>query len=359
MILDPILGKSEFRRMKKNVNLGDVAKALGVSRTTVSLVMSGHPRISKNTARRVLKCVKALGYQPNLLARTLSTGRSNLIGVIVPDSSNPFFAEVLRGAEDSARKGGWHLLLNNGSYSLQIEEERIKDLLGLRIEGLLACPAFIEDGDARRGLWAELAEQSFPLVFLNRQITPPMFHQVGVDSASGILQVVTYLFEQGHRRIGLIVPTPDILPVRQRMDEVRKQMGSFGLNLADDMIAGGAVSFAGGHTAAGQLWEKARIKPSAVFALTDTMALGALNYFHEHAVPVPGLVSVIGMDGIPYAKFSLIPLTSVEASLFEVGAAAVKVLQDIINDEATTKPRSTMLPMHLNIRASSGPAPGR
>lgn len=340
---------------KRKVTLGDVATKLGVSRTTVSLVISNHPRISKATSKRVTKCIKELGYQPDLVARSLATGRSNLIGLIVPDSSNPFFAEIFRGAEDAARLYGWHLILNNGSFDLKLEEARIRDLMGLQIGGLLACPAFVNSEASRQGIWKELLHQGLPVVLVNRQVSPQVFHQIAVDNADGIRQAISYLVGLGHRRIGVIKPGTEILPVHQRMDEVRRQLAGFQLKLPPEWIAGGTVSLAGGYEAARILWESKGTKPTAVFALTDTMALGALQYFTERGVKVPGQISLLGMDGTPYAQYSLIPISSVETSLFNLGRIAVEMLHKVIHQNDSLQLYSAIMPMRLVERASSGP----
>lgn len=342
---------------KRKMTLGDVATKLGVSRTTVSLVISKHPRISKATSKKVWKCIKELGYQPDLVARSLATGRSNLIGLIVPDSSNPFFAEIFRGAEDAARQYGWHLMLNNGSFDLKVEEDRIRDLLGLKIGGLLACPAFVSSEDSRQGIWEELRQQGLPVVLLNRQVFPQIFHQIAVDNTDGIRQAIAYLVGLGHRRIGVIKPDTEILPVHQRMDEVRRQMAGFQLELPQEWIAGGPVSLAGGHDAARILWQATGKKPTAVFALTDTMALGALRYFTESGLKVPEQVSLLGMDGTPYAQYSLIPISSVETSLFDLGRMSVEMLHKVIEQDDSPQLYSTIMPMRLIERASSGPPP--
>lgn len=339
------------------MTLGDVAMELGISRTTVSLVISNNPRISKATSKKVWKCIRAMGYQPDLVARSLATGKSNMIGVMVPDSSNPFFAEIFRGAENAARRYGWHLMLNNGSFDLKLEEDRIRDLLGLKIGGLVACPAFVDNEDSRKGIWKELRQQGPPVVLLNRQVFPQVFHQVSLDNADGIRQVISYLARLGHRRIGVIAPDAVILPVRQRMDEVTGQLANFGLSLPSDLIARGPVSPGGGYEAARALWKAVRRKPTAVFALTDTMALGALRFFVESGVKVPGQVSLLGMDGTPYARHSLVPISSVEAPLVDLGRMAVEILHQVIEQGDPPQVYNTLLPMRLVERASSGPPP--
>lgn len=341
--------------VNRKVNLADVAEKLGVSRTTVSLVVSGHPRISKATAERVWACIEELGYRPDMVARSLATGRSSLIGVIVPDSSNPFFAEIFRGAEEVARENGLHLLLNNGSYRLSVEEDRIRDLLGLRVGGLLACPAFVKDEDSRSGIWAELRRREFPVVLLNRRVEPPVFHQVGVDNAGGIRKALDHLYALGHRRIGIIHPSHDILPVRQRMKEVRSNFTRLGLRWEAAWVAEGPVTLAGGHEAARRIWDGPGTKPTALFSLTDTMGLGALKYSISSGRRVPADVSIVAMDGTPYSEYGLVPITSVETPLFEMGRTAIELLRSIINGSVGGELRSVVMPMTLKERSSSGP----
>lgn len=330
-----------------------------MSQATVSLVISGHPRISAETRARVWECIRELDYRPNPVARALVTGRSNLIGLVVPDTANPFFADVFRGAEHAARDHGYHILLNNGSYELKAEEGRVRELLDLKVAGLIVSPPLNDVRQIKRAAWVRLREQRFPLVLLNRDVPSGIFHQISPDNIEGVRLSVELLARLGHRRVAYISGVPDVLPVRQRLAAYKRFAAERGFDLDAPLFEKSPFTIRGGYEASRRLWQRNRGRqPTAVMALTDTMAVGALKFFGEAGVRVPDDVSLMGFDGTPSSEFSLIGISTVEAPLYEMGRRAVEMLAHAIT-KPHENPRNEIMPVRLIERASTGRAPHR
>ncbi len=167
--------------VKKKITVRDIANKLGLSAMTVSLALRDHPRISRETKDRIRAAMEELGYKPSHVARALATGKSNLIGVIVPNSSDHYYAEVIRAIEDRASAAGFHVLLANGSYEMDRYVERVRDMMGLHVGGIITAPPFTSERPALNGFWQESLESDFQVVLVNRELRPPIFHQVAAD----------------------------------------------------------------------------------------------------------------------------------------------------------------------------------
>ena len=161
--------------LKKRVTLQDIADRLSLSRTAVSLAVRDHPRISLATRDKVRALAKKMGYEPDRIARSLVTGRSTLLGVMVPDSTNAYYAEVVRGIEEAANAAGYEVVLANGSYDLELEAKRVKGMIEISTAGIIAAPAFSNEKPRLDGFWRELRQGNSPFVLLNRQLDPVIF----------------------------------------------------------------------------------------------------------------------------------------------------------------------------------------
>jgi LacI family transcriptional regulator len=346
-----------LQKKAKQATLGDIAKKLGISRTTVSLVVNDHPRISKETKKLVWSAIQELEYRPDPTARALATGRSNLLGFIVPEMSNLYFAEIFRGAEAYARERGYHLLLNNGSYDLKVEEQRIQDLLDLKIGGLVVSPAFTDARQTSRTIWKDLRNDNFPIVLINRHMQPPIYHQISADNTEGVRLAMEHLAQLGHRRVAYITGEPRVLPVRQRMKAFQDFLTHFGFENDPSLVESSTFTIQGGYESARRLWGKASKKPTAIMALSDTVALGILKFLQESGIDVPGEVSLMGFDGTPIAEFSLIGISTIETPLYDMGRQAITILEQVMQSRVKNL-QNVMLPVRLIERGSTGPVKG-
>jgi LacI family transcriptional regulator len=345
---------AERYRLNKKVTLQDIGRKLGLSATTISLALRNHPRISRETKERISVLLEEMKYEPNRVARALVTGKSNLIGVIVPNSSDQYYAEVFRGIEDAARLANYHVLLSNGSYDLEGYADRVKEMMGLRVEGIIAAPPFMSEKPKLPRFWQDLRESDFQVVMVNRQLDPPLFHQVAADYASGVRMAVEALASMGHRRVAYISGEPAMLPIRQRLAAFRKASRKQAFDDDPELFENSLLTFAGGYDACRRLWLKLKRKPTAIVSFSDTVAVGVLRYLHEQKVAVPEEVSVVGCDGTTVGEFTYSSLTTVSTPMYDVGKQAFDLLLGAIAGK-TTGPQSLILPVRLTLRESVGP----
>ena len=340
--------------MKKRVRLREIADRLHLSRTAISLALRDHRRISESTKRKVRALVDQMGYEPDRVARSLATGRSNLIGVMVPDSTNPYYAEIIRGIEETARGVDYSFVLANGSYDPQLEENRLKEMMLLRVAGIIAAPAFTSARPRLTPFWLETQRARFPLVLVNRLLTPPIFHQVSADVVAGMRIAMEALASLGHRRVAYIFGTPATLPGRRRLAAFRRLAGQFGFDRDHNLIDSAGLGPRGGYEASKRLWSTLTRKPSAIMTLSDAQAFGVLRYLREQKIHVPRDVSVMGFDGFEAAEFSWVSLSTIITPMYEIGKHAVELLIEAIRN-APSHPQSLILPVSLKLRESVGP----
>ncbi len=343
--------------LKRKATLQDIADTLKLSRTTISLAIRNHPRISQATKDKIWALAKKMGYEPDRVARSLATGRSTLIGVVVPDSTNAYYAEVIRGIEAAAHANGYSVVLANGSYSLDLEAAKIREMIQLRVAGIIAAPAFRSEQPKLDGLWRDLRQRNFPFVLLNRQLNPPIFHQVSADNVSGTRMAVEALASLGHRRVAYLYGKRATVPARQRLAAFRRFGRKHHLDGDPSLIEPCDIGTRGGYEACMRLWSRVRRKPTAIMTLSDAEAFGALRYLREHNIAVPRDVSVMGFDGFEQAEFSLVSLSTVITPMHEIGAQSVEILNQLL--KKSFAPQSVVLPVRLMLRESVGPVRGQ
>ena len=342
--------------MPRQITLRDIGKELGLSAMTVSLALRDSPRISDATKKRVRAATRGRNFEPNQLARALATGRSNLIGVIVPNSSDLYYAEVIRAIEDAASAVQYHVLLCNGSYRMETYTARVRDMRRLHMKGIIAAPPFTAEKPRLPQFWKDLVESDFEVVLINRQLEPPVFHQVAADYMDGVSQVARALAERGHRRVGYISAHPAVLPFRQRLSTFKRCVRTYAFDEDDALFESGELTCAGGYAACKRLWAANRRKPTAIVASSDTMAVGVLRYLDEAGVKVPEQASVASFDGTWFADFTHRSLSTVVTPMYEIGRQAFATLLDAMKGHLAA-PRSLVLPVELRLRESIGPAP--
>lgn len=346
--------------MKKKVTIRDVAAKLGLSAMTVSLALRDHPRISAETKHRIRTAMDKLGYKPSPVAQALATGRSNLLGVIVPNSSDHYYAEVIRAIEDHASAANFHVLLANGSYEMDRYTERVRDMMSLHVGGIIAAPPFTSDKPKLPSFWQSLLKKDieFDVVLVNRELRPAVFHQVAPDYTDGVRLVVEALAERGHRRVAYISGRPAMLPIRQRLTAFKRFARQRGFVQDASLIEHCNLTFAGGYEAGQRLWAANDEKPSAVVAFSDVVAVGLLRFFDESGVKVPAEISVVSFDGTAVSEFTHTSLTTVATPMYEIGKRAYQMLIGAMNGEFN-EAQSLILPVELKLRESLGEARGK
>jgi LacI family transcriptional regulator len=333
------------------ITLRDIGRKLNLSSTTISLALRDHPRISAGTKERIRKLITEWKYEPDQVARALVMGRSNLIGVIVPNSSDPYYAEIFKGIEDGVRSANCYALLCNGSYDLDGYAARVKEMMSLRVGGILIAPPFKQERLIPQPFWEELRHQNTPVVLINRRLNPAVFHQVSADYESGVRMVVETLASLGHRRVAYISGEPALLPIQQRLAAFRRLARKHGFDEDPSLLGRSLLTLGGGYDACERMWSGASKKPSAMVTFSDSIAVGVLRFLLEKNIDVPEDVSLISFDGIAFSEYTNPSISTVVTPMYEIGQKAFSLLQGTLNGDHK-EPQNVVLPVKLVVRES-------
>ena len=328
------------------VTIRDVAQHAGVSQPTASLVLGNHPRarVAPATRERVLEAAATLGYRPNVVAQSLARGRSFALGVIVPDLRNPFFADVIAGAERVASAAGYAMLLC-GETERPVASH-LDTLVSRQIDGVIldAANAASLDAGALAGINVVLVDE-------------PSERWPGVASdATGAGRLAAeHLLGLGHRAIAFIGPSSDVHTFRMRERGFVRALRAAEVELPSPWLRRAAATVAGGRDAMRALLN-GRTRPTAVFCANDLIALGALKAAAEARVRVPAELSLVGCDDIEMAQLVTPELTTIAVPARELGARAARLL---LRQLAGEKPRAQSAPLAVRLvaRGTTGPAP--
>ncbi len=324
----------------------EVADKAGVSPTTVSHIVNNTRFVSDEIRQRVQAAMDELGYRPNTLARSLRRGETHTIGLILPDSSNPYFAEVGHTIEATAFGLGYSVVLCN-SESNPEKEAFYADLLSKRqVDGMI----FFAVGDQSRSLQG-LLRQSVPVVVVDRDLAEIEVDAVLADNLAGGYLATHHLLEQGHRRIGLIAGPSNVTPSADREIGYRQALDELGLELEPALCDRGDFHYQSGQDATRRLLGLAH-PPSAIFACNDVMAVGAIRAASEAGVRVPHDLAIVGFDDIELASYTVPALTTVAQPKEEMGRQAVRTLVTRMRNKEEPIKR-IVLPTELIVRGSS------
>lgn len=307
----------------KNVTLKDVAKAAGVSYATVSRALSGSSQIGSETRDRVLKLCDEMGYTTNFVARSMVTKRTNLIGLVVPSVDNQFMSELAYHAEVSARSHGYNIMLCDSGPDLRQEKTVVKLLLGRQVDGILIVPQSSRSYESLK----PYLDQT-PTVFLSENLRDQPQSYVAVDNSRGTYLGTQYLYELGHR---------DILYFGQRQSTTHQLRAEGYLKACQELGLAPRYfnseytrsSIQGGYQLAKELFQKP-LDYTAIFASTDSNALGVLTAADELGIDIPGRLSLIGFDNISATALSRIDLTTIDQPKKAMAVQAVDMLRDKI-----------------------------
>ena len=309
--------------MAGTTRISDVAAAAHVSLGTVSNVLNRPDLVSVSTRERVTAAIQELGFVRNESARQLRAGSSRAIGLVVIDAANPFFADVARGVEDAVEEVGGVVLLGN-SAGAQVRERRYLELFEeQRVRGVLIAP--LSDTDPSLGALRRLR---MPVVFLDRHIEDSEHSSVSVDDIKGGRMATAHLMERGHRRVAFVGGPSTLRQVserRQGAEEVVEATGGASL-LA---ISTPGLTVAAGRQAAEDLvMMSSGVRPTAVFAANDLVAIGILQGLSAHGLRVPDDIAIVGYDDIEFAAAAAVPLSSVRQPRDELGRRGAELLYE-------------------------------
>ena len=333
---------------RRHVTRNDVAREAGVSPAIVSYVTNNGPRpVAPETYKRVIEAIEKLGYKPNAIARSLRLQRTSIIGLILPDTQNPYFAEVVRGVEKIAFQHGYSIILCHSDYSLEQEIRYVNVLDSERVAGVLWFPA--TDNAKPHQL---LSESGVPVVILDRIVGGVQAHFVVADNFRGGYLATKHLIELGHRRIGCISRPLDLYHSQERVRGYRAALADHGLLDDPSLIVKGGFRLEDGRTAALQLFDR-QPSPTGIFAYNDFMAIGALRAASERGLRVPNDVSIIGFDDIPQSAFTVPALTTIRQPKLEMGCRGAELLLNLINKKKRRNALEPQLGVQLILREST------
>ncbi|MFE9693125.1 LacI family DNA-binding transcriptional regulator [Micromonospora sp. NPDC005806] len=329
-----------------DATIADVARRAGVSATTVSRFLAGQ---SVRAADTIRAAVQELDYRPSPVARSLRSGRTRSIALVVPDVTNPFFAAVVKGAEAVARQDDYNLFLYNTDENVDREVSVLADLVG-RVDGVILAPTVESDDAPLRAHQAGL-----PVVFLDREIGgSPMFDAVLVDNAGGSRRAAEHLLDLGHRRIAIVNGTQHSTPGRQRREGFLETLKSRGVEPPEAYHELGDFREEGGYQSVMRLLALEH-PPTAIYVTNNLMTIGALRALHDLGVRVPDQVSLVGFDDLQLAALLPPPLTVVDRPMEEQGALAMRLLLGRLQDSQDSTPRRIVLETKLLVRGSTAP----
>lgn len=331
----------------------DVAKKAGVAPITVSRVINNSGYVSDKVRTKVNQAIDELGYVPNVLARSLRSKRTNTIALVFTDITNPFFNTIARGVEDSASSAGYNVIFCNTDESEELEHKYIQLLLQKQVDGILLVPV-----DTRSQSINAIQDQDTPVVVIDRKVPYDNVDMVRGDSEGGAYQITKYLIDLGHQRISMLSGPKGISTAEDRVKGYTRAMEISGLSEHIDFHYGKFAQQTGFKTT--QTIFSRQIKPTALFAGNNLIAIGALSALRELKKAVPDDVSVVSFDGIP-ENLTVIPfLTTVDQPSYEIGKKATELLLSRIKNDPDTPIdyQEIVVPTKLNIRVSSAPPVG-
>jgi LacI family transcriptional regulator len=324
---------------RTKTTMRDVARLARVSITTVSAVVNKTAPVGSERKKRVLDAMSALDYQPDAIARGLKTGRTHVLGVIVPDITNAFYPEMIRGVEAVAQKTGYSVLLCDSSENPQNEEKHLNTLSSRRVDGiLLACCA-------NSTAPATAIRRQFPIVFVDRIPPEVVPYTVSSDNTLAGYTASQHLIGLGHERIAMLVGHLGLSPHRDRLEGFRKAMQEHHLAIRDEYLVTGEVQIEDGLNAGRRLL-RLPDPPTAIMVSNNKLLLGVLQALEEHKSPVPELISVLGFDDYIWNQYFNPSLTAVAQQSYEMGQRACELLLQVIN-----APQSTEVPeTHISLK---------
>jgi len=328
------------------VSIKDIAKAAGVSPSTVSRALSDHPRISTETKVRIHGLAEEMGYIPSLLARSLVTRDTATIGVVITSVSDPFLAHLVTSIEEVAQEQGYSVLMSSSYLDPDRELEVVGAFHGRRTRGIIVIGSQIDTG------YVQMHDRfPLPVVLTNCRAYP---YSVSTDNLAGARQAVEHLVQLGHRKIAYIANRHSRRSNSDRLQSYQQVLAANGIPVDEDLIIEGDGTLRGGSVAAQILLSRSQ-PPTAVFCFNDMTAIGVFSSLQQARIRVPEEMSVVGFDDVEFATHCHPRLTTIRQPTNLMGQRLIHMLLALIQDQEGVGPE--VLPAEMVIRESTGPPP--
>ena len=330
------------------VTLADIARELGVSKMTVSRAINNHPLINTETRERVLEVARRMNYQPNQYARALATNRSYLIGIVVPDLMNLYFAEVARSIESVARPAGFQLLICSTEEDPTRELDEVEILLQ-RTDGLIISSVL---PPTETKAYRKMIKDGAKIVLVDRTMKNLRCPAVATDNVEVGRLATEHLISLGHRRIGHLRGDASSVSM-ERLEGYKQSLASHKLRYDGSLVRACGLLESEGYEAM-RLWLKEDGVPEAIFAVNDPTAVGAMKAMEEVGLRAGRDVAIVGAGNIHYGDMLRVPLTTISWSRGEMGHLAAQMLIELIENRSSVKAKQVILPPELIVRSSCG-----
>ena len=325
----------------------DVAREAGVSIATVSRVFNNVGPVDEETHKHVRQVARQLKYIPNALGRSLSTKRTDAIGLLLPDLFGEFFSEVLRGSDQTAQQSRYHLVVSS-SHNSKEEIQTALTMMRGRVDGLVIMSPHIDAETLD-----EYLPRTLPVVLLNCYVESNGFDSLNIDNFRGAHQMVKHLLGHGHTRVAIIQGTEKNIDAAERLRGYRFAMQENNGQLDPHLEIPGSFSEASGYDAVKHLLANAS-RPTAIFACNDSMAIGALSALRDHDILVPEEIALAGFDDVPIASYLTPTLTSVQVGIHDLGVRAIETVIHAVGNKNAHRKKEVLLQTKLSLRESCG-----
>jgi len=330
-----------------DATIKEVALKAGVSIATVSRVFNDSSLVNPKTIQRVREIAHSLHYVPNASARSLSRRKSDTFGMILPDLFGEFFSEVIRGADQTAQKHSYNVLLSS-SHNNQDEIKEALNIMKGRVDGIIIMSPNINADILHHNI-----NKSLPVVLLNCFVEDNSFDSIVIDNCNGAYQITNHLIKHGHKRIAIIKGAIGNYEADVRLLGYRHALTLEQCEVSETFEFEGDFSEESGYNSAKKILSITP-RPTAVFAANDSMAIGALKAFHDHGIAVPDDIALVGFDDIPISRYVKPSLSTVQVPIHKMGILAVERLIEVLEKKNSTKKEKIIFPTQLTIRESCG-----
>jgi LacI family transcriptional regulator len=338
-------------KTKRSITIIQVAEKAGVSVSTASRALTGHPDVSPDTRSKVYAISNELGYRPSRLAQSMVSGRTATIGLLVSDISNPFYPALARIIETAASGFGYIIILCNTEDDPARSQKYLDRLIAQGVDGIIHASVGQDEQ-----LLELPRDAGIPLVLINRR--PHSLNDVDIvvsDNCKGAESIITHLLSLGHRCIGHLAGPEYASVSDERLQGYRQALDKWGVPYDQNMVLRGPFTQEYGSQGVKELMARTP-RPTAIFAVNDVVALGALDALIELGIEIPRQVSLVGFDDIEFARLHSIQLTTVRQNLVSMGRMAVDQIVDAISNPNSHEKRTILLEAKLMIRNTSGAA---
>jgi len=331
------------------LTLSDIAQKANISKMTVSRALTGKGRIAKETSEKIQHIANEMGYEPNLVARSLSSKCSRVIGVIIPRTISIFLdnfnAQVLSGVMDVADRNGYRIMMLPVEPHQEKETQYLIHARSNLLDGMALLRSKIGDPNL-----PQLAESGFPYILINNKMVLDTYNFVDTENVMGAKTAVRYLYECGYRRIAFIMGPIDETNCLDRLQGYKEALSEFGLEYRDEWVENGGFDKQIAYECTGKLLKSKKI-PEAIFCSDDEMAVGAMERLKKEGFSIPGDMALIGFDDQEFSKYLRPALTTIRQPMHEIGEIAVELLIKLI-EGIVNPPVHEILGVELVVRES-------